>query len=176
MSALLMILKAGVLAMLAPLIAGIIKNAKGKMQSRRGPGCLQVYYDLAKFLKKDNVFSPTVSWIFHAAPYVYFATALGAAALVPSFMLEQGIVYDNLFVLIYLLALGDSSWPWPHWMPAVPSAAWVVHGKCLSMSWLSRLCCSHCLPWPLRLMEPDYPRCPMQRLSPACPYQPYWQP
>ncbi|GAB6179887.1 NADH-quinone oxidoreductase subunit H [Desulfotomaculum defluvii] len=106
MSVLFMILQVIVLALLAPLVAGVIKNTKGKMQSRRGPGYFQVYYDLAKFFNKDNVISPTVSWIFHIAPYIYFATALGAAALVPTLMFDRGFHYDNIFVLVYLLGLG----------------------------------------------------------------------
>ncbi|HBV87138.1 MAG TPA: formate hydrogenlyase [Desulfosporosinus sp.] len=106
MSVLFMLLQVVVLAVLAPLVAGVIKNTKGKMQSRRGPGYFQVYYDLRKFFKKDNVFSPTVSWIFKAAPYIYFATALGAAALVPTLLFDRGLHYDNIFVLIYMLGLG----------------------------------------------------------------------
>lgn len=106
MSVFFMILQVALLAVLAPLVAGVIKNTKGKMQSRRGPGYFQVYFDLRKFFKKDNVISPTVSWVFHAAPYIYFATALGAAALAPTLMFDRGFNYDNIFVLIYLLGLG----------------------------------------------------------------------
>ena len=106
MSVLFMILQVVVLAVLAPLVAGVIKNTKGKMQSRRGPGYFQVYFDLRKFFQKDNVISPTVSWIFHTTPYIYFATALGAAALAPTLLFDRGFHYDSIFVLIYLLGLG----------------------------------------------------------------------
>lgn len=94
------------LVLLAPLVQGIIKNTKGRLQSRRGPGYFQSYFDFAKFLKKDQVVSPTVSWIFHSAPYVYFASAIGAAALVPTIFTPGAVQFDNLFVLVYLLALG----------------------------------------------------------------------
>ncbi|QDR82521.1 respiratory chain complex I subunit 1 family protein [Sporomusa termitida] len=95
-----------VLVLLAPLIQGVIKNTKGRLQSRRGPGYCQPYFDFIKFLKKDQVVSPTVSWIFHFAPYIYFATAIGAAALVPTVFTASGIPFDNLFILVYLLAVG----------------------------------------------------------------------
>lgn len=94
------------LVILAPLVQGIIKNTKGRLQSRRGPGYFQPYFDFAKFLAKDSVISPTVSWVFHFAPYIYFATAIGAAALVPTVFTGPGMQFDNLFTLVYLFALG----------------------------------------------------------------------
>ncbi|TWH46505.1 respiratory chain complex I subunit 1 family protein [Sporomusa sp. KB1] len=94
------------LVILAPLVQGIVKNTKGRLQSRRGPGYFQPYFDFVKFLAKDSVVSPTVSWVFHFAPYIYFATAIGAAALVPTIFTETNGQFDNLFILVYLLALG----------------------------------------------------------------------
>lgn len=106
MSALTMILQALVIAALAPLVNGLIKNAKGKLQSRRGPRIFQVYRDLFKYLGKDSVVSPTTSWIFAVAPYIYFATTLGAAALAPAVVGGSTLRFGNLFALAYLLALG----------------------------------------------------------------------
>jgi formate hydrogenlyase subunit 4 len=107
MSVLLMLLQALVILLLAPFVNGVIKNLKGKLQSRRGPGILQVYRDLFKYLKKDSVVSPTTSWVFTIAPFVYFAGALGAAALVPTVLSGDGVFhFGNLFALCYLLALG----------------------------------------------------------------------
>lgn len=106
MSILMLAIQAVVIIILAPLVLGVIKNTKGRLQSRRGPGYFQPYYDFAKFLKKDTVLSPTVSWVFHLAPYVYFATAVAAAALVPTIFSSNGLKFDNLFVLVYLFSLG----------------------------------------------------------------------
>ncbi len=86
-----------VLVLAAPLVAGLIKVSKARMQNRRGPGLLQVYYDLFKLLQKDSMISPTTSWIFTLAPYIYFAGTFGAAALLMS---------GDLFALLYLLAAG----------------------------------------------------------------------
>ncbi|TWH48251.1 respiratory chain complex I subunit 1 family protein [Sporomusa sp. KB1] len=79
----------------APLVAGIIKVSKARLQNRRGPRVWQVYYDLFKLLQKDTMVSPTTSWVFNLAPYIYFAGAFGAAALLTS---------GDLFALLYLLA------------------------------------------------------------------------
>ncbi len=89
----------------APLLSGIIKNAKARMQNRRGPYIFQPYRDFLKWLRKDTVLSPTVSWIFKIAPYVYFAAAVSGAALVPIFFPAVNS-YSDLIVFIYVLALG----------------------------------------------------------------------
>ncbi|HWR41538.1 respiratory chain complex I subunit 1 family protein [Sporomusa sp.] len=81
----------------APLVAGIVKVVKAGLQNRRGPRLLQLYFDLFKLLQKDSVVSPTTSWIFILAPYIYFTGAFGAAAFLSS---------GDLFVLLYLLAAG----------------------------------------------------------------------
>jgi formate hydrogenlyase subunit 4 len=89
----------------APLLSGIIKTAKARLQNRRGSSIFQVYFDLWKLLGKDSVISPTVSWIFLIAPFIYFASVLAAAVLLPggSFFINGG---DDLIVFIYVLALG----------------------------------------------------------------------
>ena len=93
------------IVLLAPLVAGMIKTVKAKLQNRRGPRIVQPYFDLLKLLAKDSVISPTVSWIFLVTPYIYFASAVAAAAIVPVFLF-WGKGPGDVFVLIYLLALG----------------------------------------------------------------------
>src|SRR5438105_3700620 len=67
----------------APLLRGLIKKMKATLQTRQGPPMLQVYYDIAKLLRKEVVRSDTASWVYVAGPRVYFAAALAATALVP---------------------------------------------------------------------------------------------
>ncbi len=81
----------------APLLNGLIKAAKARLQNRRGPRLLQGYFDIIKWLHKDAVVSPTTSWIFAAAPYVYLAATV--AATVQLFSMD-------FIVMIYLLASG----------------------------------------------------------------------
>lgn len=88
--------------MCSPLVSGIIKKSKARLQNRRGPGIFQPYFDLAKLLKKHSVTSATVSWIFSLAPYIYFASALAASSMIPVFSFSGG----DLFLLIYILVLG----------------------------------------------------------------------
>lgn len=99
------ILQALGIVIVAPLVAGMIKTVKARLQNRRGPKLLQVYFDLIKLLAKDSVVSPTVSWIFTVAPYVYFASVVATAGMVPVFLFA-GKGTGDIFTLIYLLALG----------------------------------------------------------------------
>ena len=99
------IAQALVFLLAAPLVAGLAKKVKARLQNRLGPGILQLYYDMFKLLAKDSVVSPTTSWIFRMAPYVYFAVALVAAALLPVWH-YGGVSINDLFMLVYLLAVG----------------------------------------------------------------------
>jgi len=98
-------MQALILLLAAPLVVGIIKKAKARLQNRRGPGIQQLYFDILKFLAKDSVESPTVSWIFRVTPYIYFAAAVAAAALLPIWLSGSGLA-NNLLVFIYTLAIG----------------------------------------------------------------------
>lgn len=98
-----------VVVLVAPLVAGLIKTSKARMQNRRGPSIFQSYFDFLKLFAKDSVISPTTSWIFTVAPYVYFASALGAAAMTPVLAaLFTGFSsrFADLFMLLYLFVLG----------------------------------------------------------------------
>ena len=85
----------------APMVSGLIKNVKARLQNRRGPGIFQVYRDIAKLFSKDSVVSPTVSWLFYAAPFLYIAGGLAAAAMIP--LLGVGA---DFFTVVYILAIG----------------------------------------------------------------------
>lgn len=95
------IFQAVLIVLAAPLISGIIKTIKARLQNRRGPGIMQVYRDILKLLRKDSVISPTSSWFFYITPFLYFAGALAAAALTP--VLGAGA---DFFAVIYVFAFG----------------------------------------------------------------------
>jgi len=97
---------AGMLAV-APLLRGVIKKMKARLQTRQGPPLLQGYYDLAKLLRKEPVRSETASWVYVAGPRVYFATAVAAATLVPVLVAEAPLeAAGGILGLVGMLALG----------------------------------------------------------------------
>ena len=44
-----------ILLVLAPLFSGISRMIRARIQSRRGPGVLQDYRDIAKLMKRQNI-------------------------------------------------------------------------------------------------------------------------
>jgi formate hydrogenlyase subunit 4 len=96
-----------VLAALSPLVNGAIRKLKARLQMRRGPGLLQPYRDLYKLFRKSMVLPETASWIFSAAPFVVFATALTVGLLVPAFTAEAPLsLFGGALAVVYLLGLG----------------------------------------------------------------------
>jgi formate hydrogenlyase subunit 4 len=101
------VLQAALLLLLAPLLSGCIKNWKAKLQNRRGPRIWQPYLDLLKFLRKDMVISEHASWVFRAAPYVVFITALLVGLMVPLVCTQAPFsLFGGVLAVVGLLALG----------------------------------------------------------------------
>jgi len=92
------------LMLLAPLVNGVIKKAKALTQCRRGPGVLQPYFDILKFLRRDPVVSVHTSWVTQLTPLVCLGAYLAAGSLIPLWG-SQGVALGDLIALIYLFAL-----------------------------------------------------------------------
>ena len=96
-----------VLALLPPLLLGLIVKTKAFCAGRRGPSVLQPYFDLAKLLRKEVALSAVTTWVFALAPLVALATAFAAGLLVPLASFPAPVAFAGDFVLLaYLLALG----------------------------------------------------------------------
>ena len=99
-------LQALLLLLLAPLFSGFARVLRAKMHSRRGPSLLQNYRDLAKLMKRQQVFSEQAGWIFRFTPYLMIASMLLAAALLPVFTVQSPYGWaGDLILIIYLYAL-----------------------------------------------------------------------
>ncbi len=70
---------------LAPLLTGVVRKVKARMQRRQGPPLLQPYRDLRRLAGKEVVLADNASWLFRVAPYLIFAVTWVAAALIPTF-------------------------------------------------------------------------------------------
>ncbi len=88
---------------LAPLLTGVVRKAKARLQRRQGASVLQPYRDLARLFRKEAVLAENASPLFRAAPYVIFAATWVAAALVPTF--ATGLVFSWTADLIVITAL-----------------------------------------------------------------------
>ena len=100
-------LQTALLLALAPFITGCIRNWKARLQNRRGPRLWQPYFDLIKFLRKDMVISEHASWVFSAAPYVVFISALMVGLMVPMVTTQAPLsLFGGVLAAVGLLALG----------------------------------------------------------------------
>jgi formate hydrogenlyase subunit 4 len=70
---------------LAPLLTGVVRKVKARLQRRGAASVLQPYRDLRRLLGKEVVLADNASWLFRVAPYLIFAVTWVAAALVPTF-------------------------------------------------------------------------------------------
>jgi len=100
-------LQMALVLLLAPLLTGLVRKVKARLQRRRGPSLIQPYRDLRRLLGKEVVLAENASWLFRAAPYIIFAVTWVAAALVPTF--HSGLIFSWTGDLIAITALLGSA-------------------------------------------------------------------
>jgi formate hydrogenlyase subunit 4 len=88
---------------LAPLLTGLVRKLKARLNRRQGPPLTQPYRDLFRLTRKEVVLAPNASWLFRTSPYIIFATTWVAAALVPTF--ATGLTFSWAADLIVIIAL-----------------------------------------------------------------------
>jgi formate hydrogenlyase subunit 4 len=91
---------------LSPLLIGIIKKIKARLQNRQGINLLQPYRDLWKLLHKDEVISTDASWIFKFSPYLIFGLTIFLAINLPIFARLDFPYLGDFLLVAYVLALG----------------------------------------------------------------------
>jgi formate hydrogenlyase subunit 4 len=100
-------LQLALLLLIAPLLGGIIKTLKARLQTRRGPSVLQSYRDLFKLFRKGMVIPETASWVFSSTPYIVFGTAALVGLMIPMIATDAPLsLYGGVLAVVYLLALG----------------------------------------------------------------------
>ena len=100
--------KAALLAMLAPLVSGVIRKIKNNLRMRKGQSVFQSYYNVRKLFSKDEVISKNASWIFYAAPVIVFAGSV--CSLLMILMVQPGPSMKNAMAILiaafFVLGLG----------------------------------------------------------------------
>jgi formate hydrogenlyase subunit 4 len=117
MEILLFLIQILALPLIAPLLVGVIRKQKARLQNRVGASVFQPYRDLWKLFHKDEVISADASFIFRFTPYLVFAVMVLVGASVPvlttvapSLFEGTGLTFSFLgsgdfITMIYLLAL-----------------------------------------------------------------------
>ena len=94
-------------AVLAPLLIGVTRQVRARVEGRVGAGVLQPWRDLRKLLMKQPVRARGSSWILRAGPMVVAISSLVLAALLPLVTTVGGrLVPGDLFVVVSVLLIG----------------------------------------------------------------------
>jgi formate hydrogenlyase subunit 4 len=95
------------IAVLPPLLLGVINRTKAFFGGRQGPPLFQPYFDLWRLINKGTVQSTTTTWIFRLGPVASLVVAVLAAMLIPLGGSSAPISFTgDLLLFAYLLALG----------------------------------------------------------------------
>ena len=96
-----------VVVALSPLLSGMMRQIRARLEGRVGPGIGQPWRDLRKLMRKQPITPDGTSVVFRTAPLVLVATCLVVAAVVP--LVSTAAVPDpvsDLFAVVALLTLG----------------------------------------------------------------------
>jgi len=95
------------LAAAAPLLNGLVRKGKARLQYRVGPPVLQSYFDLAKWWSRSEQVADSTSFVHRIAPAGILATVAVAALFLPVFSWRTPLTSaGDLFVVVALFALG----------------------------------------------------------------------
>ncbi len=92
----------------APLLVGVMRQVRARLEGRAGAGVLQPWRDLRKLLRKEPITPHGTGWVFRLAPLLLAGTALVVTAVVP--LITTASPLDgvaDLFAVTALLALGS---------------------------------------------------------------------
>lgn len=93
--------------LISPLFMTVIKKVKARFQRRHGPPILQGYYNLAKLLRKEVIYSELSGGISRLVPYASIAVIIVASLLVPLIYIPEAEAFSgNIILFLYLLTTG----------------------------------------------------------------------
>jgi len=94
------------LILVAPLVSGIARWFRAKMQTRRGPSIFQDYYDIVKLFKRQDLRTKHSSFIHRFMPPLYFGVMVLMVLGLPTITRFSPIpALADLILIVYLLAL-----------------------------------------------------------------------
>ncbi|HTV49495.1 MAG TPA: NADH-quinone oxidoreductase subunit H [Phycisphaerae bacterium] len=94
------------LILLPPLLPGVINRVKAVLAGRKGPPLLQLYFDLARLLRKQMVLSSATTWVFRSGPMLGLVAVLLAGLLIPFGPFAAPISFTgDLILFVALLGL-----------------------------------------------------------------------
>jgi formate hydrogenlyase subunit 4 len=95
------------MAVLTPLLVGLMRQVRARLEGRAGAGVLQPWRDLRKLFAKEPLRAPGISWVQAVGPVVLVVSSLVLCSLIP---LVGTVAFpglpDDLFVVVGVLLIG----------------------------------------------------------------------
>jgi formate hydrogenlyase subunit 4 len=92
---------------LSPLLIGLMRQVRARLEGRVGAGVLQPWRDLRKLLAKEPLQAAGTSWVSVAGPTVLVVSSLLVCAMTPLLgTVTFTSVPDDLFVVVSVLLIG----------------------------------------------------------------------
>jgi formate hydrogenlyase subunit 4 len=96
-----------VVVALSPLVIGLMRTVRARLEGRVGGGVLQPWRDLRKLLRKEPLVADGRSWWAVAGPLLLMSSSLAVCALTPLLgTVTFDRLPDDLFVVVSVLLLG----------------------------------------------------------------------
>jgi formate hydrogenlyase subunit 4 len=91
-----------------PLLVGLMRKVRCRLEGRAGPPIRQPLLDLRKLLRKERTRPDGASWVFSVAPLVLVGSVAVAAAITPLLVTNPAFGRSaDLFAVVFLLLLGS---------------------------------------------------------------------
>src|SRR3989442_9610741 len=91
----------------SPLLVGLMRQVRARLEGRAGAGIGQPWRDLRKLLRKKPLAPDGTGPAFRLAPLLLIATTLMAAAAIPFISVDTGMgAAADLIAVVALLTLG----------------------------------------------------------------------
>ena len=82
-AAVLALIQVIVMVAVTPLLVGLIRQVRSRLEGRAGAGVLQPWRDLRKLFAKETLRAPGISWVQAVGPVVLVVSSLVLCALIP---------------------------------------------------------------------------------------------
>jgi formate hydrogenlyase subunit 4 len=94
----------------SPLLIGVMRQVRARLEGRAGPGIGQPWRDLRKLLRKQSITPRGTSELFRITPVLLVATTLVVAVVAPFVTTASAIgPAADLFAVVALLAMGTAT-------------------------------------------------------------------
>jgi len=92
---------------LAPVLVGLIRQVRARIEGRRGAGVLQPWRDLRKLLAKNPVRAADSGWMLTAGPVALVVSSLVLVVLLPLVgTISVAALPSDLFVIVSVMLIG----------------------------------------------------------------------